>query len=104
MKEAIKVGEKWVYIKCISCGRKKDFAKDAFDKKRGDKNPEEFAKTFVCKSCQSPKQDPNSKASKKINSEKEFDGPLTKDKQLRKKSKKVLSIPETDIDEMLESK
>lgn len=51
MKENIKVGEKWVYVKCSKCKKKKDFSKENFNKKCGLLEQEDFAKMFVCASC-----------------------------------------------------
>lgn len=90
MKEKIKVGEKWVYIKCSKCGKKKDFAKDKFDKKLDGKTPEEFAETFVCSTCSKDKQKPTATIENKGKSEiREDYRPYTKERQLGKKEKKT---------------
>ena len=97
MKENIKVGEKWVYVKCSVCGRKKDFSKEAFEKKCGELTPEEFAKLFICKSCQKQKpvekQDGDEKTEQSIKSK-----PYSKEKQLGKKEKKTVLTKEDDED------
>lgn len=90
MKENILVGEKWVYIKCTKCGKKKDFAKDAFIKRLPEEmTPNEYSTIFVCKTCASDKQNPV-----KIESEIK---PYSKEKQLGKKEKKTI-LNETDED------